>query len=223
MSPWVAHRWYDVCWWLCYVGFSFGYSLRVQGRRNVPRTGPVLIISNHQSFLDPIPLGLAVPRYLTVLARDTLFHNRPLAKLMESLGTLRIDRDFGKEGLKATLEALAQGKCVQLYPEGVRSHDGEMAPFKAGVSLLIKKVKAPIVPVGMAGTFGAWSRHMKRPKFAPLFLAHNEATIAVSIGKPIEPTPFAHMKREEMLQKLHDAVKVEFEKAKRLRRQRRSQ
>lgn len=218
MSPWLAHRWYDCCWWICCVGFSFGCSLRVQGRRNVPRTGPVLIISNHQSFLDPIPLGLAVPRYLTVVARDTLFHNRPLAKLMESLGTLRIDRDFGKEGLKTTLAALAQGKCVQLYPEGERSRDGEMQAFKPGVSLLIKKVQAPIVPVGMAGTFGAWSRHMKLPKLAPLFLAPNDATIAVSIGKPLDPAPFAAMPRDEMLQKLYDAVKVEFEKAKRLRR-----
>lgn len=219
MHPWLAHRWYDVCWWICYVGFSFGYSLRVQGRRNVPRTGPVLIVSNHQSFLDPIPIGLAVPRYLTVLARDTLFKSRPLAWLMESLGTLRIDRDFGKEGLRATLDALARGRCVHLYPEGERSHDGELAPFKAGVSLLIKKVKAPIVPVGLAGAYGAWSRHMKRPKFAPLFLPANEATMAVSIGKPIDPAPFEKMDRGEMLQKLYDAVKVEVEKAKRLRRQ----
>jgi 1-acyl-sn-glycerol-3-phosphate acyltransferase len=219
MSPWLARRWYDFGYWVSFLSFTFGYSLRVIGRRNLPKSGPALLLSNHQSFLDPVIVGVASHRYLTYLGRDSLFRNRYLGALIESLNAIKIDRDFGKEGLRSTLDALDHGRAVLMFPEGERSHDGEMHPFKPGVSLLVKRLKAPIVPVGIAGAFGALSRFMKTPKFAPLFLAPNEATIAVSVGAPIDPMPLVAMKREEMLQRLHDVVKVEFEKAKRLRRQ----
>jgi len=218
MSPWLARRWYDLIFWSSFVGFTFGHSLRVIGRRNMPEAGPVLLVSNHQSYLDPVLVGLASRRYLAYLARDSLFRNPRFSALIRSLDAVKIDRDFGKDGLKETLGVLDRGKAVLVFPEGERTHDGAMEPFKPGISLLIKRVKAPIVPVGIAGAFHAWSRNQKVPKFAPLFLAPNEASIALSIGKPLDPTTLSGLGREEMLQRLFDAVSVEFAKAKRLKR-----
>jgi len=222
MSPWLARRWYDVVFWTCFLLFGFFFSLRVRGRRNVPRRGPVLVLSNHQSFMDPVLNGLSVPRYLAYLARETLFKNKYFKALIESLDAIPIDhKGLGKDGLQATLDALKRGKAVIVYPEGERTHDGAVAPFKAGISLLLKKVEAPIVPIGIAGAFEAWPRHRKFPRFAPLFAPPSDASIAVSIGKPIDPATLVGLSREEMLQRLAEAVDREFQKAQKLKRQKR--
>jgi 1-acyl-sn-glycerol-3-phosphate acyltransferase len=220
MSPWLARRWYDCVFWSSFQYFTFGNSLRVIGRRNMPASGPVLVASNHQSFYDPVLIGLASRRYLSFLARETLFRNRYFKSLIESLDAIPIDhKGLGKDGLQATLNALDRGKAVLVFPEGERTHDGDMHPFKSGISLLVKRLKCPIVPVGMAGAFHAWPRHAKLPSFSPLFLAPGQATIAISIGNPIDSARFADLSREKMLDDLYRAVNVEFEKAKRLKRQ----
>ncbi len=220
MSPWLARRWYDCVFWSSFQYFTFGNSLRVIGRRHMPASGPVLVASNHQSFYDPVLIGLASRRYLSFLARETLFRNRRLKALIESLDAIPIDhKGLGKDGLQATLNVLGRGKAVLVFPEGERTHDGEMHPFRPGISLLIKRLRCPIVPVGMDGAFEAWSRHAKLPSFSPLFLAPTKATIAISIGKPIDSATLAGLDREEMLDKLFRAVQTEFEKAKRLKRQ----
>ena len=93
-----------------------------------------------------------------------------------------IDRDFGKAGLQKTLALLDEGRAVLVFPEGERTHDGELEPFKAGISLLVKKVKAPIVPVGIAGAFDAWPRGRNRPRFAPLFRRSISSTCSFPFG-----------------------------------------
>ncbi len=217
----LLRRWSDFVFWVAFLVFTFLYSVRVIGRRNLPWKGPVLLVSNHQSMLDPVVIGMASRRYLRYLARDSLFRNRYFSMLIRSVGAVPIDRDFGKAGLQKTLELLEAGWAVLVFPEGERTRDGEIEPFKAGISLLIKRVKAPIVPVAIAGAFDAWPRGRKLPRLAPLFLRSSPATLAVSIGKPIDPDQFANLDRDEMLTKLRDAVAVEFAKAGRFKRQRR--
>jgi 1-acyl-sn-glycerol-3-phosphate acyltransferase len=220
MSPWLAHRWYDTVFWTSSLAFTFGWSLRVVGRRNMPTTGPVLVVANHQSFFDPVLCGIASRRYLTFMARETLFQNPFLAKLIRSLDAFPIDNQgLGREGLQRTMQELDKGKAVLVFPEGERTWDGAIQPFMPGISLLIRRVKAPIVPIGIAGVFAGFPRTAKLPRPAPLFLAPWAGTIALSVGKPIDPAPFAKMAREEMLHLLQDAVAQEWRKADRIRRQ----
>lgn len=216
---WLARRWSDCVFWFAFLTLTFLYSVRVLGRRNMPAKGPLLIVSNHQSMLDPLVLGMAARRYLRYLARDSLFKNRIFAMLIRSVGAVPIDRDFGKAGLQKTLALLDAGWAVLVFPEGERTHDGEIEPFKAGISLLIKRVKAPILPMAIAGAFDAWPRGRALPRLAPLFLRSNPATLAVSIGKPLDPEQFLNLSRDEMLAKLHAAVAAELAKAKRIKRQ----
>jgi 1-acyl-sn-glycerol-3-phosphate acyltransferase len=223
MPPWLADRWWDVGKVACFYTMTGLFSLRTTGGQNVPRTGPVLVLCNHQTFLDPVFLGLAVPRYVSWVARQTLRKNRWLARLIDSLRAIPIDhRGFSREGLQATLGALDRGACVGMFPEGERTHDGSLEPFKPGISLLIKRTRAPIVPAGIAGGYAAWSRHRKVPRFAPLFCVPNDGTIAVSVGKPIDPTKYEKLSRDEMLEDLRGLVRVEMEKAEKLRRKRRT-
>jgi 1-acyl-sn-glycerol-3-phosphate acyltransferase len=109
-----------------------------------------------------------------------------------------------------------------MFPEGERTHDGTQQPFRPGISLLIKRARAPIVPAGIAGGYAAWSRHRKLPRLAPLFLPPSDATIAVSVGRPIDPARYEKVSREEMLEDLRQAVRAEMDKAERLRRARRA-
>jgi 1-acyl-sn-glycerol-3-phosphate acyltransferase len=220
MPPWLMDRWWDLGKTTCFYSMTALFSLRTTGAHHVPRDGPVLVLSNHQSFLDPILVGLAVPRYVRFVHRQTLKKNRLLAWVMASLRAIPIDhKGFSRAGLQATLDVLAAGHCVGMFPEGERTHDGKAEPFKPGIALLLKRVKAPIVPVGIAGAYSAFSRHRKIPRLAPLFLPPTDATIAVSVGAPIDPTRFAKRSREEMLDELREAVTVETARANDLRRQ----
>jgi 1-acyl-sn-glycerol-3-phosphate acyltransferase len=222
MPPWVAHRWYDLARAVCFYSLTAAFSLRIAGGQNVPATGPVLLLANHESFLDPFFLGVTVPRYTTYLTRETLHGNRLLAGFMTSLGSIPIDhRGFSREGLQQTLDALGRGACIGVFPEGERTHDGTLQPFKPGISLLIRRTRAPIVPAGIAGAYAAWSRHRKLPRPAPLFLPPSDATVAVSVGRPIDPAKYDKVPREEMLDDLRHAVRLEMANAERLRRKRR--
>jgi 1-acyl-sn-glycerol-3-phosphate acyltransferase len=201
-----------------FVFYTLGFSYRQRGWRNVPRTGPVLILSNHSSMLDPFAAGLAVRRYVCQLARKNLFQQPVIGWFMRTLPGIPIDRGMGKDGIQAVLDALERGNPVIMFPEGERSHTGAVQPLKAGVSLLIKRVKCPIVPVGVAGTFAAWSRFMKWPHFAPLMLPRGPSSIAVSVGKPIDPARYVNMNREAMLEDLHAELLVQYNAAEELRK-----
>lgn len=198
--------------------FTFGWSYRATGRGNLPRTGPVLLVANHQSLLDPVLVGAAAPRWLTYLARSNLWHNRILARLIDAYGSVPIDRGFGKEGLQTVLEQLAKGRAVLMFPEGERTHAGELQPLKPGVSLLVKRVTCPIVPVGVAGAYQAWPRQSRWPRLDPLVLASRGRGIAVAFGEAIDPARYRGMDREAMLADLGAAIRKAYEVAKRVRR-----
>ena len=222
MSSWVANRWWDFLKLIVFPSVSALFSLRFSGGQHVPRSGPVLFLCNHQSFLDPVLVGLALPRYVRILHRQSLQKRKWLTWLMGSLRGIPIDhRGFSREGFQAMLDALAHGDCVAMFPEGERTHDGPLGDFKPGIALLIKRAHTPIVPVGIAGAYDAWPRDSKLPRFSPLFMPPTAGTIAVSIGKAIEPSRYEKSSRGEMLADLRRAVSEQMDRAESLRRKRR--
>jgi 1-acyl-sn-glycerol-3-phosphate acyltransferase len=219
MSTWLSDLAYESCYWLSTVGMTALFSLRTEGRRNVPADGPALLIANHQSFLDPILVGLCTRRHLYFLARKTLFRRPLFAALMRTLNAVPIDQEgVGKEGLKTILGELQKGHAVVVFPEGERTADGIVHALKPGIALLIKRVQAPIVPIGIAGAFTAWPRTRKYPIPAPLFLPAGRGTVAVSVGRRIDARRFAEMPRQEMLAELFVELQKVTERAERLRR-----
>jgi 1-acyl-sn-glycerol-3-phosphate acyltransferase len=214
----VGRLWYDTVYWSSFTAFTFGFSLRRRGWAHVPPAGPGAAARHHQSMFDPVLVGLASRRYLSYLARKTLFEQPGLAPLIRSLNAIPIDRNMGKDGIQAVLDALGQGQAVLMFPEGERTHDGAVHPLKPGVSLLIKRVSCPIVPVGIAGAFAAWSRFMRVPKLSPLLLPPGPSALAVSVGAPIDPARYAGGKREAMLDDLYRALVRQHADAERLRR-----
>lgn len=219
-NSWGARLWHNFCYVLQAHLFALGYSLRTEGSHHVPRTGPVLVVANHQSFLDPVPIGLAIPRRLIYLARKTLFRNPVFSRLIRSLNAVPIDQEgVGKEGIRTILNQLKLGKAVLVFPEGERTLTGRMNPLKPGVHLLIKRAQAPIIPVGIAGAFDAWPRGRAYPIPAPLCWPPWKGTIAVSVGAALEPARFANLPREQVLDELFHAIEAVQQRAEKLRRQ----
>jgi 1-acyl-sn-glycerol-3-phosphate acyltransferase len=198
---------------------TLGFSLRTEGMQHVPRQGPALLIANHQSYLDPVLVGLAARRRLWYVARSTLFRHRFFGWYIRSLNAVPIDQEgTGIEGLRATLRLLKEGKPVMVFPEGGRTPHGKIEPLKPGIHLLMKRAPAPIIPLGIAGAYEAWPTRRPYPILAPLFLPASERTIAVSVGPALDARRYADLSRERALSELFDVLQQVHRRAEQLRR-----
>jgi 1-acyl-sn-glycerol-3-phosphate acyltransferase len=209
---------YETLYWLLGMLLVFTHSLRVSGTRRVPKTGPVLLIANHQSYMDIVPLGLAARRRIYYLAKLPLFQSKILAAIMRFFGTVAVDNEgFSRAGLEGILGCLKERKMVLVFPEGERCWDGKLAELKPGVTLVIKKAKVPIVPIALAGAFDAWPRTRRWMHFAPPFFGWRRERIAVVVGEPLDGALVAELPREEMLKKLTLELTKVVAQAERLR------
>jgi 1-acyl-sn-glycerol-3-phosphate acyltransferase len=220
MPQWLFRLWYDLNYsWMMAV-FTFGWSLRFEGAGHIPRRGPVLLLANHQSFLDPPLVGVAIStRRMWALARKNLFRNRLFGGYLASVGGVPVDQDgVAKEGLQIVLDLLARDQAVLIFPEGERTWNGSMQPLKPGITLLLKRSNAPVVPVGIAGAFEALPRTSAWPHLAPLLLPAGLAGVAVSVGPVIDRSRYQGKGREEVLGVLFEAIAAQQRRAERLRR-----
>lgn len=170
---------YEVCRRIALVAYSVLFRARAYDGRNVPDTGAVLLVSNHQSFLDPPLIGMNVrPRHADYIARNTLFLPG-FGLLLKLLNCIAIKEDSGDAGaIKTALARFETGHLVVIFPEGNRSDDGAMHTFKRGAALLVKRSKCPVVPVAVEGCFDAYPRHRAFPMLGG-------SPIAVMYGRPI--------------------------------------
>ena len=211
--------WYHANRCVCAAGMTLGFSLRTEGMRHVPGSGPLLVIANHQSFFDPVLIAVAVRRPVGALARKTLFRNPAFAWLIRSFNAVPIDQEgIGIEGLRVAVEILRQGRALLVFPEGGRTPDGLIQTLKPGIHLLIKRSQVPVVPVGIAGAYDAWPCWRPYPIPAPLFLPATKRSIAVSIGCPLRPRYLASLTRDQVLSTLSEELQKAHERAQRLRR-----
>lgn len=199
--------------------FTLGWSTRVSGKPNLPRSGPALLLANHQSFIDPMLLGIAAyPRRLTFLARKELFNSRWFGPFIRWCGAIPIDQGFGREGLRQIVGRLEQGEAVVVFPEGERTLTGSILPLKPGITLLLRQAQWPIIPTGIAGAFKAWPRTQLLPSPAPLFLPSSDRTLGVHFGEPIQPQVARGWSRDSAIEKLTMKLNSAFAGAERIRR-----
>ena len=155
--------------------FIFLFRGRVFGTRRVPRHGGVLLVSNHQSFLDPVLATFALPRECNYMARATLFDSKWLGPVIRHLNAFPVKRGTADIGaIKETLRRLKQGQVVLTFPEGTRTVDGSIGPMRAGVILLARKARVPIVPTLILGAYESWPRTAKLPRPRPILVAYAE-------------------------------------------------
>ncbi|MEM6855349.1 MAG: lysophospholipid acyltransferase family protein, partial [Planctomycetota bacterium] len=164
-----------VCWLLLLVV----YRCRCWGVRNIPADGPVLFLSNHQSFYDPIVIGFgASKRHFYSLGRHTLFQT-PIARLFERVSnSIAVQQGAGDtKAMKKCIEVLKEGQALMLFPEGARTTTGNVEKFETGAMLIIKRAKPTVIPVAVEGVYDVWPRGQSKPKFT--------GRLGVMYGEPI--------------------------------------
>ena len=133
--------------------FHLYFRLRRTGVEHVPRRGPVILASNHRSFLDPFVIAVMTRRPIYFVAKRELFRSRPVAWLLSALGAFPIERGSSDREAMATAKAiLARGDGVLIFPEGTRVRSGPPGRPKRGVGRLALETGAPVVPVAIIGT-----------------------------------------------------------------------
>ena len=169
--------WYAVLQQVARVVFVTLFRIRVFGREHLPRAGGVLVVSNHQSYLDPVLAAVGMPRPFSPMARASLFRFAPFAWLIRSLYAFPVQR--GSADLRAVREALRRlkgGAVVLVFPEGTRTRDGSVGRLQAGPVMLARRARVPILPMVIDGAFEAWPRARPVPWIHP---------IRVACGRPV--------------------------------------
>jgi len=196
----VKRMWYQAGVLLFRLFFKVFFRVRIHGRGNVPGQGAVLFISNHQSFFDPILCGMTVRRQLYYLARSTLFDNRVMNWLLDSVNVIPVRRGEADLGaMKKVIAKLKSGYGVCLFPEATRSGDGKISAFKPGFGLLCRRGEACVVPVVIDGAFECWPRHRK------LFSVWKK--ISVCYGEPITAEQVKQMDDRELAERLTNTLR----------------
>jgi 1-acyl-sn-glycerol-3-phosphate acyltransferase len=137
--------------------FRVFFTLEYAGEQNVPERGPVVIAGNHPSYLDPILIGLVLPRRVYFMAWDKLFTVPVLGAVIRHFGAFPVrlgTRD--PNAFAAALEVLESGRALGIFPEAGRSKAGVMNPLKTGAVRLAIAANAPIIPVTITGAYDAW-------------------------------------------------------------------
>ncbi len=162
------------------------YRPRVEGRENVPRTGPVILASNHLSFIDSIAIPVAAPRPVHFLAKSSYFEGTGISgalsrSFFQAIGAIPVRRGAGQAALDALdqqRQLLEEGLAVALYPEGTRSADGRLYKGRTGVAFLALQTGAPVVPVGLIGTDRVMPVGAKMPSL--------RERVTVRFGEPLD-------------------------------------
>jgi 1-acyl-sn-glycerol-3-phosphate acyltransferase len=164
--------------YLTMVVYEAWFRGEVVGTENIPTSGPFLIASNHASHLDPPLVGSQIARQMRFFARKTLWSNRVARWWLDNVETIPVDRDSGDvAAIRRVLQALQEDRAIVLFPEGTRTMDGQLQKPKAGVGLLACKSGVPVVPCRVYGSFEAFGKNAKIPRFG--------TPISIVYGKPI--------------------------------------
>jgi 1-acyl-sn-glycerol-3-phosphate acyltransferase len=171
-------------YWFCYnliklVGRTF-FRLRVVHRERMINHGPVILASNHESYLDPPLVGSVSDRAIFFLARKSLLAGPFFGWLLPKLNVIPVDQEGNdRSALKALIRILKAGEGTLVFPEGERTDDGRLRPAMPGLGFVIAKTLAPVVPMRIFGAREAWPRGSSRVRFRP---------ITVVVGEPLHFT-----------------------------------
>jgi 1-acyl-sn-glycerol-3-phosphate acyltransferase len=135
---------YKFCRGICRIVTSVMCDLKVYGLEHIPDEGGALIISNHESYLDPAVVGVQVRRPFSFMAKSELFEAPVFGRLISALGAFPVRQGKGdRAAIEETIRQLQTGRLLTIFPEGSRTEDGELLPIQKGVALIVKRAKVP--------------------------------------------------------------------------------
>jgi 1-acyl-sn-glycerol-3-phosphate acyltransferase len=182
-----------------FISYIVGLRVQVEGREKIP-PGVCLFLANHTSFADPVPIVWAIPRRIGILAKKSLFSIPIIGwafRLAKFVPVDRGNRESAIMSVDIAAQRMKQGISFLAYPEGTRSYDGRLLPFKKGVFVMAIKAGVPIVPMALAGG------HRVAPKGS---LRIHPGRVMVRFGDPIDPTSHTMETKDELSAKAHAAI-----------------
>lgn len=139
--------------------FALWLRMRTRGFEHLPQNGGALLLINHQSYLDPLLVGMPLRRPVSYLARDSLFRVPFVGWVLRNTYVMPINREAASTAsLREAIRRLQHGFYVGIFPEGTRTVDGTVGPFKPGFLALLRRADVPVIPVGIAGAYEAMPR-----------------------------------------------------------------
>ena len=132
-----------------------GVKLEIVGQENILTDKPQIFVSNHQGYFDIFALSGYLPVQIRWVAKSSLFKIPFVGWAMSASGYIPVERDDRKKSYEAfnkTIEKIKAGSSIIIFPEGTRSEDGQIGPFKKGSNLIASRSKSPMVPVTLIGS-----------------------------------------------------------------------
>lgn len=187
-------------WWARIITRGSGVTVSVEGEERLPVGRPIILAANHQSQFDIFALQGYMRHDFRWLAKKELFEVPIFGPAMRRAGYVSVDRARGRQAMQSLVEAaqrIADGTSVVIFPEGTRSPDGRLQPFKSGAMVLAIKSAVPLVPVAISGS------HQVLPKGRLLARAGH---IRIRIGDPIDSSLYTVKQKQELAELVHDRV-----------------
>ncbi len=184
--------------------FANQVKVRLEGIENLDGKGPYILMANHQGYYDIFALLAYLPIQFKWLAKKELFSIPFFGWTMAAAGYIRIDREGTRETVEAIHEAVRKiqdGLSVVIFPEGSRSPDGSIQPFKKGGFTLAIKSRVPIVPVAISGT---------REIMPKGRLTASPGEIRVRVGTPIDIQNYSMKDRKDLMEKVRESLLENF-------------
>jgi len=174
------------------------FGIRIIGKENLPKLGPVIVASNHLAAIDSFFVPIALPRKLTFLAKASYFHGKGpvghfVASFLRGVGQIPIDRSGGaasSDSLNTGLAALSEGKALGIYPEGTRSPTGSLYRGKTGIARMVLASGVPVIPISVSGTNTLFRPGSKRLHFP---------RITITVGDPLDFSRFHGLENDRFI------------------------
>lgn len=158
------------------------FPVKISGLENIPPHGPAVIVPNHASFLDSLILGVMPKRFIWYMAKNSEYRHPVLKWCLRLANTFPVRRyTIDVLGIRNAIRVVQAGHLLGIFPEGERTWDGELLPFRQGLIRLILALGVPVVPVGITGAYELMPRWTSSIRLSP---------VTISIGEPLR---FAHI------------------------------
>lgn len=192
-------------WWCRLVAWTIFARIHVHGAEHVQRGRPYVYMANHASLIDTPALFAYLPYQFRIMAKRSLFNVPFMGWHLRTAGHFPIDHGNPRKiatSLRRVIEGVKRGRSLAVFPEGRRTHDGQLQPFEAGAFKIALKAGVPIVPVTIRGTF----QMLPRTTLAP-----RPGRVDVIISEPIETTAYDDSMLPELIEKVRTAIAAHLE------------
>jgi 1-acyl-sn-glycerol-3-phosphate acyltransferase len=172
---------------------------RVRGRSNIPKRGPIIIVANHISSIDPPLVDSILNRRAAFMAKEELFRSGITGYIMNGLGAFPVNKGQpDRKALRRAMQVLADGQALVIFPEGMRSKSGRLMPALPGAALVASHSGSPLVPIGISGT----------ERIKGLSWLWHRPEITVTIGEAFTMPPISDKLTKDGLARLTDIIMV---------------